>query len=281
MKDLNKGQNKNSQNTSWGKVADWYDDLLTGDKAGSTYQSTLILPNLKRLVEPRPGIVALDLACGQGMFARAWAASGAKVMASDISPELINIAKNSETSNEAKIEYFVSPSSNISFAKDDSVNIITCVLALQNIEDLAATFKECARVLKSVGTKDSGKMFVVLNHPAFRIPKASSWGFDQTLGVQYRRIDSYMTDSKVNIDMSPGKSQKDGGVSKNFTVSFHRPLQVYFKALNKAGLAVTRLEEWVSNKESQPGARSEAENISRKEIPLFLCLEIVKLPANI
>jgi hypothetical protein len=32
------------------------------------------------------------------------------------------------------------------------------------------------------------------------------------------------------------------------------------------------LEEWISNKKSQPGKRAKAENRSRKEIPLFLAL---------
>lgn len=277
MKDTNKSSKKDSQTTSWGNVAGWYDDLLTGEKAGATYQSTVILPNLKRLLDPKPSITILDLACGQGFFAQAWASFGAKVLASDISPELINIAKQTNLKTDYKVDYFISPSSDISFAGSNTIDAITCVLALQNIEDLASTFRECARVLKSENAHGAGKMYVVLNHPAFRIPKASSWDFDEKIGVQYRRIDSYMTDAKVDIDMSPGKSQRDGSTSKNFTVSFHRPLQVYFKAFNKAGLAVTRLEEWISNKESLPGTRSEAENTARKEIPLFLCLELVKL----
>jgi hypothetical protein len=43
--------------------------------------------------------------------------------------------------------------------------------------------------------------------------------------------------------------------------------------LSKAGLSITRLEEWVSHKESEKGPRQKAENKSRKEIPLFMCIE--------
>ena len=32
------------------------------------------------------------------------------------------------------------------------------------------------------------------------------------------------------------------------------------------------MEEWISNKKSEPGKRAKAENRSRKEIPLFLAL---------
>ena len=72
--------------------------------------------------------------------------------------------------------------------------------------------------------------------------------------------------------MNPG--EKD---NKSFTYSFHRPLQLYFKTFAKNGFAVTRLEEWISHKESEPGPRQDAENTARKEIPLFLFLEAVKM----
>ena len=72
------------------------------------------------------------------------------------------------------------------------------------------------------------------------------------------------------MDMHPGIS----GSAK--TLSFHRPLQYYFKALAKAGFAVDRLEEWISHKASDSGPRAKAENVARKEIPLFLYLSAKK-----
>lgn len=270
MKINSKGNTKTPpKNTSWGGVANWYDEHLEGKDKNDTYQTTLILPNLKRLVDPKPGQTILDLACGQGFFARAWANSGATVLASDVASELIEIAKSSKSVG-GKVDYFIRPSSDISFMKDGTADVITCVLAIQNIEDLSLTLKETARVLKP----KTGRLYIILNHPAFRIPKHSSWQFDENGKVQFRRIDGYMSDDKLKIDMNPGSKNQ---IEKQYTVSFHRPLQVYFKAFAKAGLAVTKLEEWVSNKESLPGKRSEAENIARREIPLFMCIEIVRL----
>ena len=82
-----------------------------------------------------------------------------------------------------------------------------------------------------------------------------------------------MSDQSLRIDMTPGEAD---AARKTFTVSFHRPLQSYFKALNKAGLAVTRLEEWISHKKSQKGPRAAEEDRTRKEIPMFLCIEARK-----
>ena len=44
------------------------------------------------------------------------------------------------------------------------------------------------------------KIYFVINHPAFRIPRASSWGYETAEGganIQYRRIDKYMSEDKI------------------------------------------------------------------------------------
>ena len=114
-----------------------------------------------------------------------------------------------------------------------------------------------------------------MNHPAFRIPKRSSWGFDEATGVQYRRIDGYLRESKEEIDMKPGSSQTTK--PDQVTVSFHRPLQYYTKLFAATGFAMSRLEEWISHKHSQAGPRQKEEDRMRSEIPLFLFMEIKKI----
>lgn len=253
-------------NTSWGSVAEWYDELLEED--ASTYQKELILPNLMRLCDIKKGETVLDLACGQGFFARALASAGAKVIAADIAGELIALAKEKQTNekNSKAIIYHTAPADALPFIAGASIDKAIIVLAIQNIENLHGTLAECARVLKK-----GAPLFIVLNHPAFRIPKESSWGFDEKEKVQYRRIDRYLSESKVKIIMHPGAKSKEA------TVSFHRPLQAYMKAFTKAGFAVTRLEEWNSHKTSEKGPRQEAEDRARKEIPLFMLLEAKRI----
>ncbi|HVU80135.1 MAG TPA: class I SAM-dependent methyltransferase [Candidatus Paceibacterota bacterium] len=241
--------------TSWGGVADWYADYLGGD---DTYQSKVILPNLIRVLAPEKGERILDLACGEGFFSRELAKAGADVTGADIAPELVAKAKEAGQGP----RYVVAPANDLSFAKNGEFDAVLCVLALQNIEDLAGTFREAKRVLKA-----GGRFVMVLNHPAFRVIKRSSWGWDEAANVQYRRIDGYLSAAKVPIDMHPGKS---GGKK---TVSYHRSLQDFFKALAGAGFAVTKLEEWNSHKTSEQGPRQKAEDTARKEIPLFMLLE--------
>jgi ubiquinone/menaquinone biosynthesis C-methylase UbiE len=260
-------ERKTTPSTSWGGVADWYNNHL--EKSDDTYHTKVIFPNILRMLGDVSGKKILDMACGQGIFAEKLRDLGALVTGVDLGKELIAIAEEKSKSIKEKgthkVVYHVASADDLFMIKDASVDIVVCILALQNIDDLQKTIGEARRVL----TK-TGKLLFVLNHPSFRNPKQTHWGYYEAENTQYRRVDEYMSESHVRIDMTPGSQ-----VDKKFTVSFHRPLQVYVKALSKNGFAVTRLEEWVSHRESERGPKKKAEDKARKEIPLFMCVEAI------
>ncbi len=258
-------QPRASQGTSWGPVATWYDKHL--EHGAETYHEKVVYPNMLRLLGDVKGKQILDLACGQGQFSRILGDNGAKVIGVDIGKELIAIAEKKNTEHTFSAHYFVSSSDDLYMIKDSAQDIAVCILALQNIEHLQKTLQEVSRVLRP-----HGRFLCVINHPSFRNPRHTHWGYDEHENKQYRRVEEYLSESKIKIDMTPG-SRTD----KKFTVSFHRPLQVYVKAFAKAGLAITRLEEWESHKKSEKGKRQHAEDLSRKEIPLFMCIEVQKI----
>ena len=250
---------KAERDTSWGKVADWYGEHV---ESKDSYHQNVVLPNLVRVLNLTKNDTVLDLACGEGFFAREFIKSAKRVVGADISRELIEQA----TQKDKKGVYHVAPANKLSFAKDGEFSVVACVLALQNIEDLAGTFKEVARVLAP-----KGKMVMVLNHPTFRVLKRSSWGWDEATQTQYRRVDGYLSGAKVFVDMAPGSAKTVR------TISYHRSLQDFVKVLSGAGFAVTKLEEWISHKASGKGPRQAAEDRARKEIPLFMLLEAKRL----
>jgi ubiquinone/menaquinone biosynthesis C-methylase UbiE len=254
---------KNPQNrdTSWNKVADWYDELLKND---DSYQAKVILPNILRVLDLKKGEQVLDLACGQGYFSNVFAHAGANVVASDLSKKLIETAKKD---SKEKVLFYISPAHRSQFLKDNSIDTIVIVLAIQNIENVSEVFSDCKRVLKN-----NGRIVLVLNHPAFRVPQGSDWYFNE--GVQSRIIHKYLSESKLSIDMTPGEKNLKKKIS---TITFHRSLQYYMKLLSKNGFAITRLEEWISHKQSGAGPRQMAEDKARKEIPMFMCIEVKKI----
>ena len=251
-------KNSKTKDTSWNSVASWYDELLKGD---DSYQAKVILPNLLRVIDLKKGEAVYDLACGQGYFANVFAHMGASVVASDLSKNLIETAKKNSVE---KVNFYISPAHKAQFLKNNTIDTIVVVLAIQNIENVGEVFAECKRVLK----KD-GRIVLVLNHPAFRVPQGSDWYFLD--GVQSRIVSQYLTPSKIFIDMTPGEKNLKKKIK---TITFHRSLQDYVKLFSKNGFAITRLEEWISHKQSGAGPRQLAEDKARKEIPMFMCIEI-------
>lgn len=254
---MKKNQPPTTRKTSWGPVASWYDEMLGG---GDTYQLKVVLPNLLRILPPA-GKRIIDIACGQGFFSKMYADAGATVLGVDIAPELIAYAKKYEGKN---LSFAVAPAEALAPVPSNSFDGALIVLALQNIKDMPKALKEASRVLVKGGT-----LVIVLNHPCFRILKSSAWGYDEEAGVQYRRIDAYGTPFSVQVDMTPGKKAPR---EKVHTMSFHRPLQDYVKALSSAGFVITGLEEWISHKQSERGPRAKAEDTARKEFPMFLTI---------
>ncbi len=254
-----------NRSTSWGGVADWYDRLLKQDE--DSYQRRVILPNLLRLMAIAPGERILDVACGPGFFSAAFVHAGGEVTGVDVDERLVALARrNVPAPDRGKrgARFLVAPSDRLRGVPDASADKAVVVLAVQNIDDVKGTFAECRRALVP-----GGRLYLVMNHPAFRVPKSSSWGWDRK-GAQYRRVDKYLTEGKVRIAMHPGDEPELS------TVSFHRPLQFYVKALAKNGFLVANLEEWTSHKKSDSGPRAAEENRARREIPLFLFLEAVR-----
>lgn len=253
-------------------MAEWYDDYLQDE---DNYQNKVILPNLLRLLDlgnlPSKSNI-LDIGCGQGFFIDKIIKENKdkfNIYGIDLGKDLISIAKkNLSKYNNVFLEN--ADASNVSNIKDNSIDLIYSVLALQNMKDLDKVISEMSRVLKK-----GGRAVFVINHPSFRIPKESDWYFDNTLRRQGRTVYNYMSDKKYVIDMHPGQKALSG--SNDQTVSFHHPLQFFSKIFYKNSLAILKIEEWISHKKSQKGPKQQVEDNARKEIPMFMCLELLNI----
>ena len=245
------------KSTSWGAVAPWYHEHL---EKPDTYHEMVIKPNLLRVVNSK-GLRILDLACGEGYLTRALEDAGAIIDGADIAAPLVALAEKSRP----RSKYYVASADKLFFAANSTYDVVTCTLALQNMEHLEPVIEEVSRVLKP-----GGRFVAVINHPSFRIPHHSSWGWDEKTKRQYRRIDAYLSAKKEKMEMTPGT---EGG---RLTISFHRSLQDHMKTFAKGGLSIIKIEEWISHRTSEKGPRTLAEDFARKEFPLFMMIELKK-----
>lgn len=245
--------------TSWNAVGRWYDHSV--GEQGHYYHQNLIIPrviNLLSFSDQDKETSLLDLACGQGVLSR-HLPSHVSYTGVDIAPQLIASARqHTRCSTHQFIQGDVTrplPTKKTDFTHS------TLILALQNIEAPLKVFHNAAQHLQP-----HAPFIIVLNHPCFRIPRQSSWKVDQENKIHYRRIDRYMSDMKIPIQMHPGKGEKS-----QQTWSFHHPLSSYTRWLYETGFTLDLIEEWCSNKVSE-GKAAKMENRSREEIPLFMAL---------
>jgi len=242
--------------TDWDQAARWYDALV--GQEGSDFQKDIIMPGVHRLLGLKKGDRVLDLACGQGVFSRFLSQKGLKVIGLDASEALIRHARSRSTD---ATKFMCSDAGDNEALAGEKFSGIACLMAVQNMENIQPVFENIARWLTP-----GGRFVLVTTHPCFRIPRQSHWGWDEDKKMEYRRMDLYASETAIPIFTPPMRTEGP------HTWTYHRPLASYFSALNKAGLAVVDLEEWTSNKSSQPGKRAKAENRARREFPIFLTL---------
>lgn len=251
--------------TSWQPASQWYNRIV-GDE-GHYYHQAVILPNLDRLMRIKDTAhpAVLDLACGQGVLGRR-IPSEVEVYGFDIAPAFIKAAKQYDSckSHHYAVADVTKP---LPLSKVDFSHA-AIVLALQNIEYPKQVFDHAYRHLRP-----EGQLFIILNHPCFRIPRQSSWKIDEENKSQYRRIDRYMSSMKIPIQTHPSQQEKS-----TTTCSFHHPLSMYSKWLQEAGFVIEVIEEWCSDKAST-GKNAKMENRSREEFPLFMAI-VAKKYAN-
>lgn len=244
--------------TDWEEGSQWYDSIVGSE--GHYYHKNVILPALAPLLALKKDSSLLDLGCGQGVLARTLAKECAYV-GIDLSPSLIQKAKSQATKNQ---EFIKSDITEPLPLKGRTFTHATSVLALQNVENPLLALKQA-----SLHLEPAGVLVLVLNHPAFRIPRQSHWGVDEAKKLQYRRVDRYLSPLKIPIQTHPGKNE---GTS----LSFHHSLSAFSRFLFEAGFATLFMEEWISDKKSTGGA-AKMEDRARQEFPLFLAIKAVKL----
>ena len=244
----------NQKQTSWQKVAPWYNSLVGSE--GHYYHEHLILPNVKRLLQLSPNSTLLDIGCGQGVLAHS-IDTIKRYQGIDAAPTLIQHARQSITIPDYS---FTVADATKALPVKNSFSHATMILSLQNMSSAEAVIKNASKALDPKGT-----LLIVLNHPAFRIPRQSGWKVDERTKQQSRWINRYNSPLEIPIQMTPGRN------TEKVTWSYHHSLQDYAKMLKDAGFVITDLEEWSSDKESV-GKAAKMENRARSEFPLFLCI---------
>jgi 2-polyprenyl-3-methyl-5-hydroxy-6-metoxy-1,4-benzoquinol methylase len=158
---------------AWDANAEVWDNRMGDD--GNDFVNLLQWPALQRLMNiagwmeaGAPPVSVVDIACGNGLFARRLAPLGAQVVACDFSTELLErAARRTPGSLSSKVTYRVVDVTDEAalldgLAPDAPFDFALCNMALFDIADIEPIFRALPQLLKPAGA------FVFsLTHPCF------------------------------------------------------------------------------------------------------------------
>lgn len=229
------------------KAAFW--DTLNGDE-GSPLTRALIWPAIERLARLEPGQRVLDIACGNGVLARRLAALGGHVTAVDISPALIERARDHAQPSGQPIDYRVVDATDetaLTALGEAQYSLVVCSMALMDIPFIAPLFRAVRRLLSP-----EGRFVFVVPHPAFNshnpVLMAKRAEVDGRMVISRAvELTAYLDEARFAVELGA-----DDPVPH---VYYHRPLHRLLSEAFAAGLVMDALEEPAYRAEDADPAR--------------------------
>ena len=227
----------------WDEASGSWGDFVRGGK--DYYRDEMNNPAVFKVIGNVRNERVLDLACGEGYNTRILARKGARVVGVDFSTELIRMAKQTEQREKLGVRYRVSDAADLKDFESERFDVVTCMMALMDIERYEDAISEVARVLKR-----DGRFVFSITHPCFEYGDTvngepiAEWKYEEDRTDSRERrtlhlnINRYFGITKYEVCWDMKRLLKPFR-----TTSFHRTLTDYFRALQKSRFVVTRLVE--------------------------------------
>jgi SAM-dependent methyltransferase len=220
---------------AWEANAAYWDERM-GE--GNDFVEVLVWPAVRRLLNLKAGERVLDVACGNGLYARRMANLGAQVVAFDFSQALIARARRRSAEQADRIQYSVLDATDenaLLALGEGQFTAALCSMALFDIADIRPLLRALRRLLLP-----GGRFVFSVMHPCFNHPHAVHVGEqrdqDGELQTIYSvKVTGYLTPTIQRAAAILGQPQPQ--------LVFHRPLQDLFGAGFAAGFVLDGLEE--------------------------------------
>ena len=245
-----------SSERGWDPVATWYDGWVGA--GGSRYHRGIAIPAALELLEPAPGEDVLEIGAGQGVLADHIAVRGARYTGIDASPRLIDIARWRHGRAGRLLVGDARSMAAVPGLHPGSFDAAVFLFSIQDMDPLDAVFGSLGWALRR-----TGRVVILMTHPAFRQPRHAGWGFDEGRRLVYRRVDAYLSPMAV-----PMKEVGGGRPTR----AYHRPISTYVNGLAAEGFAVDAMREIPDTLDRGRPAGRRAGARAAAEIPLFLAL---------
>ncbi|HET7792084.1 MAG TPA: class I SAM-dependent methyltransferase [Rhizobacter sp.] len=180
-------------------------------------------PRVMELCAPVAGLRVLDLGCGEGYVSRMLRQAGAaSVLGLDVSPRMIDLARQAEAAQPLGIRYDTADAAQLDSAAGP-FDLVVAVF-LFNYLDVDAMRQTMTRVRQAL--VPGGRFIFTVPHPAFAFMRAPTPPFYFEVGSA-----GYFTDRNT---IFPGKIWKRDGTPLEVQL-VHKTFGDYFQALRAAG----------------------------------------------
>ncbi|HEY0757462.1 MAG TPA: class I SAM-dependent methyltransferase [Ktedonobacteraceae bacterium] len=220
---------------AWEQNAAFWDDKMSVE---DNFRRILIHPASTRLLALQPGENVLEIACGNGIFARRMAASGAQIVATDFSERLLERARARTTEHVEDIEYCL-----VDATREEQIvalgkqrfDAAVCHQGIMDIADIDPLMRGISQVLKP-----GGRFVFALSHPCFNHNGMALCIEERTVDGELVMTHSLRVTQYLHTVPQKGLALIGQPVPHYY---FDRPLHVLFNACFRVGLVLDGLEE--------------------------------------
>jgi len=219
----------------WERIAGWWDTAI-GE--GNDFQLELIMPATDRLLGLRPGEVVLDIACGNGNYARRLGRSGAQVVAFDCAETFIRQAISRTKAQDGQIEYLVMDATDQNALRtlgSGRFDAAICSMALMDLPTVAPLLAALRQLLKPCG-----RFVFSVPHPCFS-------SCQSRMTAELAQVDGQLSQNfgvHVTDYLRPTATLSSGIINQPEPhYLFHRPVSLLLGECFKAGFVMDAMEE--------------------------------------
>jgi 2-polyprenyl-3-methyl-5-hydroxy-6-metoxy-1,4-benzoquinol methylase len=217
----------------WNTNAAFWDGRM---QEGNDFHKILIEPNQLEMLQIKKGDAVLDIACGNGQFARKMASLGAKVTAIDFSQEFLDIAK-AKSPPDIKFELVdVTSQKDLEKLKRRRFESAVCTMALMDIAKIEPLINFLAGVLKP-----GGKFVFSIMHPCFNSADTTLVEeHSDAAGKPHRSFFVKIKNSYLVSRKFKGWGMREQPKAQYY---FHRPLSEIFNLCFNNGFVLNAIRE--------------------------------------
>ena len=228
--------------SAWDQLAGFWDERM---EAGATWQRHLIQPSVERLLQLEPGERVLEIASGNGEFARRMSELGGHVLATDFSEEMLRRARSHGGEVQYRYADATEEESLLALGESGSFDAVVSNMAIMDMESIAPMAAAASQLLKP-----AGRFVFSTLHPAFNSgdvrPMIELDLEGKVTEIYSVKVSSYSRSSSGKGVAIPGQPVEQW--------YFHRPLWMILQPFFERGFALDGLEEpLVDPDQGKPG----------------------------